>query len=339
MKELSIYKLILGLLFITVVLISCSEQTKFYSNVLRSDVFYQLYDEQSLDFLWVFDNSGSMKPRRDFVKDNMQTFINILTSRKAIDFQMAVTNTDMFSYGGDLVKSQSGLEVVKSSSSLNPAADFASIVNNIEDTPTSFWEQGLESTYQALYKHGKKFTRDGVPLVIIILTDEEDYSCQDNCFGPEPENNSNWIPFPVTRYYEFFVNYKKAENSEVYVFPIVGIPEGKCEVASVGSRYIDVVESIREMDSDNPSLAGGICNEEIKDSYQNIAKIMSDRGVVFKLSDIASGNGISVYVDGVLVPYSPDNYIFDSSSNSIVFTGAIPKKGSIIEVTYEKLIE
>ncbi len=339
MKNISIYKLIVGLLFLTFFLSQCGEQTDFYSNVLRSDIFYQIYDEEKLDFLWVFDNSGSMKPRRDFVKDNMQTFLNILTRRKAIDFQMAVTNTDMFSFGGDLVKSSSGLEVVKSSSSLNPVADFAAIINNIQDTPTSFWEQGLESTYQALYKHGKKFSREGVPLIIIILSDEDDYSCADNCLGCEPENNPNWIAFPTSRYFEFFMNYKKTEQSETYVFPIVGLGDGKCEVPSVGSRYIEVVEGIKLMDSDNPGVVGSICNDEIGESYENIARIMSDRGVVFKLSDIASGNGIKVYVDGTLVPYSEDNYYYEKETNSIVFTGAVPKKGSVIEVTYEKLTE
>src|SRR4051812_19651910 len=81
----------------------CKTDDMFYSNVLRSDVFYQLYSDSSFDFLWVMDNSGSMKSHRDFVRDNLQNFVNIMTSRKAVDYQMAVTDTDMFSHNGALV--------------------------------------------------------------------------------------------------------------------------------------------------------------------------------------------------------------------------------------------
>lgn len=315
----------------------CRQEDKFYSNVLRSDVFYQLYSDEAYDFLWVMDNSGSMKPRRDFVRDNLQNFLNVLTSRKAIDFQMAVVDTDMFSHNGALVKNPAGLEVVKSAESSNPVGDFASIINNVVDSPTSFWEQGLESAYQAIYQHKSKFSRVGIPLIIIFLTDEEDYSCQANCFGVEPEHNSDWIAFATSRYYNYFVNVKKAENTEVHIFPIVGVPSGACTVASLGTRYIEV--QTQASDDGGMGVSASICNTELAASYQNIAKIISDRGVRFPLSDKASGTGINVYVNQVLIPYSPDNYIYDEETNSIIFTGAIPEKGSIIEVTYARSTE
>ena len=312
------------------VTISCRQQDNFYSNIMRSDVFYQMYDDHKYDFLWVFDNSGSMKSRRDFVKDNMQTFLNILNSRKAIDFQMAVATTDVFTDNGKLV-SANGVEVVKSKQSANPVADFAALVNAVVDSPTSFWEQGLEGAYQAIYQHRAKFSRPGVPLVVIIVTDEEDFSCKEDCWGVEPENNTNWKPFEVVRYTEFFKNVKKAENTDLHLFPIVATDTTTCTVASVGQRYMDVAATLTEL-----STSGSICNSELRTSYEKIAKLIADRGVRFKLSSEAQGTGINIFVDGVLVPYSPENYVYEPETNSVVFTGAIPKKGAIVEVTYDQ---
>ncbi len=321
--------------------VGCKSEEAFYSNILRSDVFYQLYDDTSFDFLWVMDNSGSMKAHRDFVRDNLSTFVNILTSRKAVDYQMSVVDTDLFSHNGQLVTGAGGITVVKSTASANPIADFASIINNVSDSPTSFWEQGLESAYQAIYQHKAEFSRPGVPLVVVMLTDEQDWSCADQCFGVEPENNTNWIPFPVSRYVDYFKNVKKAEDTDLHVFPIVGIENHPCVVASYGTRYAEVAAGIdSDPDGDKGSVGDtrSICSSEIRESYENIARIIADRGAVFQLSSAASGSGINIFVDGVLVPFSPENYVFEAETNSIVFTGAVPKKGSIIEVTYAEKV-
>ncbi len=320
-------------------LAGCKSEDTFYSNVMRSDVFYQLYSDSSFDFLWVMDNSGSMRPHRDFVRDNLQTFINILTSRKAVDYQMAVADTDVFSHNGALVTGTGGIKVVKSTVSSNPIADFASIINNVSDSPTSFWEQGMESAYQAIYQHKADFSRPGVPLVVVVMSDEEDYSCAENCFGVEPENNTDWVPFPIARYTDFLKNVKKAENTDVHFFPIIGMQGHPCTVASYGARYNSIASAIDEGEKGSAvGKVGSICSSELKESYENIARIIGDRGAIFHLSSRASGSGINIFVDGVLIPYAPENYLFDVETNSIVFTGAVPKKGSIIEVTYAEKV-
>jgi hypothetical protein len=321
-----------------VMLGGCKSEDTFYSNVMRSDVFYQLYADTSFDFLWVMDNSGSMKTHRDFVRDNLGTFVNIMTSRKAVDYQMAVTDTDIFSHNGALVAGTGGVTVVKSKESSNPIADFASIINNVSDSPTSFWEQGLESAYQAIYQHKSEFSRPGVPLVVVMMTDEQDFSCADQCFGVEPENNLTWVPFPTSRYIDFFKNVKKSESTDLHVFPIIGIEGHPCVVASNGTRYAEVAAGIDEGDKGAVGLSGSICSSELRQSYENIAQIVADRGAVFYLSAHASGAGINIFVDGVLVPFAPENYVFDAALNAIVFTGAVPKKGAVIEVSYSEQV-
>jgi hypothetical protein len=319
----------------------CTSKDSMYSNLLRSDVFVQTYSENKYDFLFVFDTSGSFKDRRDYVKNNMQSFLNTLNSRKAADYQIAVTTLDMFggmnpvladSQGvrGNLVVSSSGVKVVKSSSA-TPAADFAGIMDNLIQSDTSFWEQGLESAYQVVLNHGSEFSRPGVPLVIIFMTDSDDWSCQSNCWGTAPENNTHWVEFPSTRYSDYFQNVKKNENSEVIAFPIVGLPSSSCSIEFPGSRYIALGQALGGL-----SLSSSVCSSEISNSFYNVAQIIADRGNVFKLSQLASGTGFSVTVDQVLIPYSPENFIYDGPSNSVIFTGSVPKKGSLVEISYSQ---
>lgn len=310
-------------------LVGCAANDAFYAASSRSDVFVQEYDDTRFDFLWVLDNSGSMAPRREFVKDNMQGFLNILNSRKAVDFQMAVTTTDMFTHAGALVEGPGGLKVVKSATSADPVADFASIVDAVSDSATSFWEQGLESAYQSVSLYSNQFSRSGVPLIIIFVTDEDDYSCQDHCWGSQPETNPDDVEYATSRYIDYFKGFKASQNSTTYVFPIVGLDTSSCVVSSLGSRYEEVQVGVGGL-----SRSGSICNAELRDSYESIAQIISDRGMVFPLSAAASGNGIVVSVDGVLIPFSPENYVYDSEENAIVFTGVIPRSGAIIEVSY-----
>lgn len=329
MKQL----LIILAVSMTVVFTGCRETMGFYQNNLRSNIFKQDYSTEKYDFLWVMDNSDSMTERRNFVRDNLESFLNTLSSRKAIDYQMAVVTTDYFNDHGALVAATDGTNVVKSTAA-NPIADFAGIINNIQDSPTSFWEQGLESSYQAVYKHGSKFMREGVPLIVIYVTDEEDWSCKDECWGVQPENNTNYIPFDVSRYIAYFENVKKSEDSEVSVFPIVGTAASQCEIASRGNRYIALQENIG-----NLGKSASICNSDLEESYNGIAQVIANRGNVFKLESEASGKKINVYINGTLVPFSPENYIFDAATNSIIFTGAAPKKGEVVEVSYtEKTI-
>jgi len=327
-------KKIISLLWLPLMmaLTQCRQDETFYVNTFRADVFYQEYEDRQYDFLWVFDNSESMRPRREFVVDNLQGFLSILNSRKAIDYQMAMVTTDFFNDNGALVKDTSNRDVVKSASSSNPVGDLAGIINNIQDSSTSFWEQGLESAYQAIYQHGADFSRVGVPLIVVFLTDENDFSCKDDCFGPEPENNTTYQRWEMDRYINYFRQAKASQNVDLAVFNIVGMNLTDCALASVGTRYIQLQEAIGGY-----GASGSVCNSQLKDSYENIARQIANRGSVFTLSKKTSGLGLAVYVNQVLVPFSTDNYVFDTELNAIIFTGAAPKTGSIIEVTYSEL--
>jgi len=315
----------------SLVVMGCKESALFYTTSWQRAVFTQTKAESSFDFLWVLDNSGSMKPRRDYLRDNLANFLDTLNSRKAINYQMAVVTTDAFRDNGALIKSSSGIEVVRSATSNNPAADFSEVVNSITDSTTSFWEQGLENSLQAVQKNGSKFSRPGVPLVIVYLTDEEDFSCQSQCWGVEPERNTGWTGFGVQRYSDFFKQYKSGEGSEVILFPIVGVNQERCPVPSVGARYAEVSGSLG-----NYGKEGSICDSDLAESYNNIAKIIADRGSVFKLPQPADPESILVYVDKKLEDPAKGNVVFDVSQNAIIFQNKLPAEGSVIEVLFDE---
>ena len=189
----------------------------------------------------------------------------------------------------------------------------------------------MESVYQVVFQHGAEFSRTGVPLVIIFMTDSDDWSCQGNCWGTAPENNTNWSEFPLSRYSDYFRNVKKNENSEVIAFPIVGLPSSSCSIEFPGSRYIALGQALGGLSSN-----ASVCSTDISNSFNNVAQIISDRGNVFKLTQLASGTGFSISVDKVSIPYSPENFIYDEPSNSVIFTGSVPKKGSVVEISYSQ---
>ncbi len=328
---------------------NCRQEDPFYSNVLRSDVYIQLYDNHKYDFLWVFDNSDSMSDKRNYVRDHMANFLTVLNGRKAVAYNMVISTTDYFTDAGKLIKSPTGLEVVRSES-VDPVADFASIINNVANSGTSFWEQGLESAYHALLNNGSKFMRKGVPLVIIVVSDENSYDCDleksskggiPGCFGGPPEKTESdrvLVFHPTSRYVDYFRDIKKNEKSHTLIFPIIGLETSRCideanGQGSVGKRYREVQQAI------GAGAIGGICDDQLPKSYENIARVIADRGVRFTLSSPASGHGISVFVNEQTVPYSKfDGFIYEEETNSIIFSGkAIPKNGDLIEVLYSEL--
>lgn len=311
-----------------------------YARESRSDKYCNS-GSAKVDFLFVVDPNSSFQSQRVYLRDHIGKFIDTLNEVCPIDYQMAVTTLDMFggvnpplpdSAGvrGHLVSSMNtGMKVVKSTSA-NPSADFASIINNIQHSDTAFWEQGLESAYQAVVQHGSEFSRPGVPLIIVFMSDSDDWSCQDQCWGNEPENNTHWVKFPLSRYTNYFQTIKANENSEVIIFPLVGLPSGSCSVEFTGARYMELQEAMGGL-----SKSASVCNFDMASSFNGIAKVISDRGAVFKLSNGSGGTGFSVFVNQQMVPFSPENYVYDKASNSIVFTGYVPPKGATVEIIYQ----
>lgn len=357
--------------FIAATFTGCRDNTSFYSNVLRSDVFTQAYTISKIDFLMVIDDSLTMSPRRAALIDQMGNFITILTSRKVVDYHIAFVTTNYFSDGGNLMDTTVGPGVgvqVITSDDPDPVGTMTQMFDtlNYEEDGTalglcgpnrcgSFWEHGLESMYLAVKNHGSEsdFIRSGVPLAIAIFTDEDDYSCKQGCFNQEPENNPNWVAWPISRYTSYFATLKKSEDTIVAIYPVVAKDFAECTVGSIGIRYQQVAHIVTAAYQPGvDAQIGSVCvstpteSSAIAQSFRNIAQDVADRGTVFPLSSSAKTTGINVFVAGEEIPFSlcdgsgAGTWTFDQPSNSIIFCGSYaPPNGSVIEVTYSANVD
>lgn len=301
---------------------------------------------QSIDFLFTFDNSGSMDEERKSVYKNMGAFQSILEAKKFVSYQMAVTDTDAFSHQGALISSANGTTVVTNGA--NSVTEFQAIItelNQLVGKDKSYWEQGLEASYMAIQNHGTEFMRTGTPLAVVIMTDEQDYSCE-NCTGillnsvlPENISPQTWTHYPESRYVTYFKNLKANENSSVLFYPIVGVPaapgssQKSCsEIQSLGTRYINVQSLM------GTGFVGSICDNTIDQSFLNIAQTIVDRGLCFALTKLAIDDPLkfNLKVSGSLTSYSQQSgFYYDKPTNSICFSGSFePASGSSIVVDY-----
>ncbi len=260
--------------------------------------------------LWVVDNSASMQTQRATLAKKAGDFIRRLQAQGVRNFRMAVTTTDFITLEGSLVAAANGNKVAHSSSA-DPAGDFAAIVNAVSDSSTSFWEQGLESAHQAIAKEGNAFLKDGDRLAVIYVTDEDDYSCEKDCFGVEPEHNPNWKAYPLKRYLLAFSELRTKRNIETTVFPIVGVLEGTCAVASYGVRYAKIRSQVG-------GLTASICPVEFEKSLVTVADYMTSTDAP---SDPA------VLVNPIVLPeakpgqaYSADLSPFVAGSGTLIFS-------------------
>jgi len=308
----------------------------FVTENFTQDQFTEQYD-----FLWVIDNSGSMSNIRNFMSQNLTDFVTTLESRRSLDWQMAVTITDNVDYQGDLVSGAGGVRVVNRLSS-NPEAEWSSIINNIGGTSHSGWEQGLESGRSAIENYGNEFNRPNIPLVVVYISDEEDYSCESDCnnFSGLPENQTGWTAYDTNRYVSHFQQLEGAVGSQVIVYPMVhlaplGLPDS-CDddYGYQGSRYMQVQSDM----GTGESLS--LCESDLAASFNRVAQLTANRGVCFQLAYSAvSLLEMIVKVDGNGVAASAsEGYEYDGAERSVCFNGSyVPQNGSQVEITYRAM--
>jgi hypothetical protein len=257
-------------------------------------------------FLIVLDNSGSMRAQRAQLSAKAPELIQRLKDQGITDFRIAVTTTDFFTNAGQLISNSKGIKVVEAHMA-DAGAELAGIVNAVADSPTSFWEQGLESARTALEKESGAFLRDGDQLAVMFISDEDDYSCEKDCFGPEPEHNPNWTPYPLDRYTLFFWELKRKRNIDTQLFPIVGILEGSCAVSSYGVKYVRALSQLGGM-------SRSICPLEFEASLFTI---------IDKIGSTDAPDTPKVLVDPILLPPAHPNNAYTAELSGFVQASGI----------------
>jgi hypothetical protein len=176
------------------------ETDEFRINVPRQCDLFQQVTVRKVDILWVVDSSGSMAPKQARLAMNFQGFINQLVSAKPpIDFHIAVTTTDTDdpatrgllrpyavngvsgnfiacspdAAGTNAVCTNGGAQSVDAVSAFQQMAAVG--------TQGSAGEKGLLNAYLTLQNPNNvgngKFVRPDAALYVVVVSDEDDASC------------------------------------------------------------------------------------------------------------------------------------------------------------------
>jgi hypothetical protein len=282
-----------------------------YDEMFEQDYF------QNVDVLWVVDNSGSMSGALAAVNASFSSFMTEFL-HLGLDYRIAVVTTDMHN------PDQSGqfMGAVIDNSTADPEGEFGAQVD--QGASGSGQEQGFGACEAALTEPlistvNAGFLREDASLATIVVTDEDDDTDALNAV-----NFSTWY------------NGLKADPSMATFSAISGPADWPCSdftngvSASPAPEYIDAV-----------GLTGGIhqsiCANEWDKALQHLSLTAAGMDYEFCLTHEPSNIGqMVVQVDGEDVEYDyTDGYIYDVSSNCLVFSGdAIPGPGGIITVSY-----
>ena len=308
------------------------------ANSNQVDEFVQT-SGQTVDVLFVIDNSGSMSEEQENLSDNFANFINGAQQFQN-DYQIGVVTTDMddASESGRL---QGNPRIMSRSNDV--ASQFARAAS--VGTGGSGTEKGLAAAQAALsdpliFDTGlacssdndcvepdtciegfcgganRGFLREEAALEIVFVSDEDDFS----------DANLNF-------YVDFFKNIKGFRNeSRFHANAIVGADNGQARScsgaggeANAGSRYVEVANRTN-------GRVYSICETNFGGPLQEIGNQAFGLPVQFFLSRPAERSSIRVSVDGSM---QSSGWSYDAASNSVIFDeGQVPQPGQRVRVEY-----
>ena len=253
------------------------------------------------DILFVVDNSGSMIANQTQLANNFDTFINVFAA-SGVDYQIAFITTDSPEFVGDIITPLTPDPVAEATSQI---AAIGYSGNHVE--------KGFELTYEATSSGGdasigSSFLRDGARLVVIWISDEDDFSTV--------------MPLGVDMASHLYS--LKTSSSMAIAHAVAGdIPSG-CTGnggATAGTEYNNAVNAM-----------GGtflsICAEDWGTPMEELAR--ESLGLVeFDLSQRAIEDTIWVTVDSTI----NTDWTYNDSGPSIIFN-VPPPEGSEIVITY-----
>lgn len=277
---------------------------------------------ESVDILWVVDNSGSMSGILSQVKTNFQSFIDQFVDM-GLDYHLGVITTDMDNplQSGKL----QGPVTYITSEDTDVVGMFTAAVD--QGDTGSGKEQGFGAVKAALtdplltgYNAG--FLREDAALATIVVSDENDDTDALN-----PGNFSTWYLG------------LKSDPAELSFSAICGDATWGCSnfdtfppmQATAGDEYIDAA-----------ALTGGvfqsICATNFDEALQHLSVTAAGMQFEFPLTyEPANLGSTTVTVDGIEVGYydGTTGWKYNADNNSVVFYDeAIPGPGATINVVY-----
>ena len=277
-----------------------------------------------IDILIVMDNSDSMLKHQQNISTQIQPLVDELVLRK-LDFQLAVTTTDMGSGGQKGVFQGSPSVLTLKTPNLKQALS----QTLLQGEAGSSYERGFYALQTALsydYLGGLNsgFLRDDSFLMILVISDEEDKSADvsttdlieqlDQLRPPDLDGTKGWV-----------MNF-------LGVLEVSGACRTFNDYAEVGYKYMEMVEA-------SGGFMESICTADFKNAITNFRKKLLSYLVDFPLDSIPDPASIRVQVNGAVVPKDPVNgWIYIPEKNLVRFNGtSIPPADAKISISFQPI--
>jgi hypothetical protein len=337
------YVRLLLMIIVSLSVTNCGNSDFFFGLAPAGDKFQQsstMNRINTIDVLWVIDNSGSMDDLQQNIAANMNNFMSEFLIQN-YDFQMAVTTTDAwkaeYGFGPDLAKFRDGTDqtsrtgvFVVTPATVDPVNTF--ITNIMQGINGSGDERAFSSFKAALESPlNAGFVRRGGYFSVIMVSDEEDFSHDD------ATSNDSYAQ-PTLHTVQSYVDYLNLLTGSTarfkrYNVSTVSILDQACLDQSggrIGQRYMDLADA-------TGGLKISVCSPTFSDDLTKLRTYLLEMLTQFFLSREPVETSIKVYVDGRLVPKDGKNgWTFNADTNSIIFHGSeVPPEGAAISVDYD----
>jgi hypothetical protein len=256
---------------------------------------------QSVDLLWVVDNSCSMAEEQTTLAAAADLFLDFLDA-EGVDWHVGVVTTDNGTLRGGII----------TPAVPDPAGAFADAVGvgtagSGTEQPLAFGYAGITSPLTDPGGANEGFVREEAGLALVILTDEDDQS---------GGGASDWInAFQAL----------KSDPDRVVVSGITGLLGG-CATAYAAPIISGVVAGTGGVES-------SICDEDWSGVLSAVAGLVTGPARVFGLSQPAVALSVTVTIDG---EPQPEGWHYDELANAVEFDAAhVPLPESEITITYE----
>jgi hypothetical protein len=269
-------------LFVFVVLaVSCGNQDSIKKNNLVESII-QGYNPENLDILWVIDDRSPLNYIRTHLTNETSLFFQRLDQTPR-DYRMAFTNVN----DGRLLPNASTLLTPNVGTIADRTNLFSSFISQVINLNTAAWNRGFQSAYNALLTHFAP--RLGVPLVLVFISDTDDYS--------QTPNNIDSVAY----YSNLFLQMKGNQANLVRAYSINYRPLVAGETINPSNRC---TTNYYNADIDRP---------EFKDSYYRMATVLGG-----SKADLCSTFNNQIDLTGLRLTELPKEFTLKGNPSKII---------------------
>ena len=309
-------KYIISLILVSL-LSACSSQN-FQTVASKQSTSAKAIYNNKVDVLWVVDNSyETMALHQNRIAEYMNVFYSDLL-KTGTDFRVAATTMDDSTNGeqGELVENR----LIVSKSTVNPVQALRSLIR--QGGNGNSYERGLSTMKKSIQREPEGFFREDALLVIVFITDDEDFS-----------------PVLAADYIAFLNEFKgeNKENEQKWIANYIGVTslnDPRCTTygnySSIGHRYIELAEA-------SGGIVDTICYTDFSSYMNQITVRLKAVLNEFILNDRPILDSITVNINGVNIRNdSVNGWIYNETKNSILLVGqSKPKPEDKILINYE----